>query len=177
MLPNLPPPSAPLEARVAAYDALSASSDQSLWVGHTMHRGRSIEDLSPSEARPWLSASPEAAELMNERAILEAVGITGIVLGAVGYLSALVAIPYSTSSADTFPAAPAAALTVGLLATLAGALVLGIAETRAPRAVIAYNHWLWSQLRLPLGIGPGVVGMPGTTNSPMPLTPNLAAPW
>ena len=176
-MPNLPQASAPIEARVAAYDALSASSDQSFWVGNTVHRGRSIQDLSPSEARPWLSASPEAAELLDERVTLETVGVTGIVLGVIGYLAAFVDIPFSTASPGSVPTVPTVALGLGSLVMLAGAVVMGIAETRAPRAVIAYNHWLWSQLQLPVGSAPAMDEILGTTRLPMPMAPNVAAPW
>lgn len=167
---HLPAPNAPLELRVAAYRAGSATVRASLWRSWRVQVGDEPADRALREARPVLENSPEASRILHERDQQSALGWgllgggTALALGG----AALFPLSISDGSRDTVsPLVPLLTSVTGLVMVVVGTLIAGAAEPRVTNAVESYNRWLWDALALPRAL---------RTPHPAPPATGLA-PW
>ncbi|MFO0630529.1 MAG: hypothetical protein U0325_33565 [Polyangiales bacterium] len=167
---HLPPPNAPLELRVAAYRAGSATIRASLWRSWRVQVGDEPADRELRAARPLLENSPEASQILHERDQQSAIGWgllgggTALTLGGV----ALLPLSISDGSRDRVsPLVPALVSASGLVMLMVSVFINGAAEPRVTYAVESYNRWLWDALALPRAL---------RTPHPAPPAPGLA-PW
>lgn len=167
---HLPPPNAPLELRVAAYRAGSATIRASLWRSWRVQVGDEPADRELRAARPLLENSPEASQILHERDQQSAIGWgllgggTALALGG----AALLPLSISDGSRDTVsPLVPALVSVAGIAMLLVGTFIGGAAEPRVTNAVESYNRWLWDALALPRAL---------RTPHPAPPVTGLA-PW
>jgi hypothetical protein len=167
---HLPAPNAPLELRVAAYRAGSATIRASLWRSWRVQVGDEPADRELRAARPLLENSPEASQILHERDQQSAVGWglfgggTALALGG----AALLPLSFSDGSRDTVsPLVPTLVSLTGVVMLAVSTFILGAAEPRVTNAVESYNRWLWDALALPRAL---------RTPHPAPPATGLA-PW
>lgn len=167
---HLPPQSAPLELRVAAYRAGSATIRASLWRSWRVQVGDEPADRELRAARSLLENSPEASQILHDRDQQSAIGWgllgggTALALGGV----ALLPLSFSDGSRDTVsPLVPTLVSISGVVMLAVSTFILGAAEPRVTNAVESYNRWLWDALALPRAL---------RTPHPAPNATGLA-PW
>jgi len=167
---HLPAPNAPLEVRVAAYRAGSATIRASLWRSWRVQVGDEPADRALREARPLLENSPEASQILHERDQQSAIGWGLMGGGAALALGGAALLPLSISDGSrdrVSPLVPALVSVAGLAMLLVGTFIGGAAEPRVTNAVESYNRWLWDVLALPRAL---------RTPHPAPPASGLA-PW
>ena len=167
---HLPPQNAPLELRVAAYQAGSATIRASLWRSWRVQVGDEPADRALREARPLLENSPEASQILHERDQQSAIGWGLMGGGAALALGGAALLPLSISDGSrdrVSPLVPALVSVAGLAMLLVGTFIGGAAEPRVTNAVESYNRWLWDVLALPRAL---------RTPHPAPPASGLA-PW
>ncbi len=167
---RLPPRSAPVEHRAAAYRA-HAAMPHLAFSGWAMRLGD--EPVAPlNEVRPFLANSREAEEILHARdnQMALAWGLTGAGLALV--LSSLIALPLGLDRDDpsSVTTVPLTLLALGAALSVPATFVMSAAQRRLPPAAEAYNRWLWDELDLPRAAPDGrVVGpTPHPALSPTP---------
>lgn len=164
---HLPPRTAPLEHRVAAYREHLAMPHMG-FAGWGMRLGDG-EILPVDTARTFLANAPEADAVMRDHDRRNVIGWSLIGGGLALRLGSLAVLPFALDRDDpsSVPVLPFALITLGAGASIPGTFLLAGAQRRIPMAAEEYNRWLWRALALPRA---GDLGAP-------PVTSTTPTPW
>jgi hypothetical protein len=143
----LPPPAAPLEERVVAYQE-HAAMPHLTFGGWAMRVGEgAVAELD--DARPTLANAPEAEAILHDRDTQHALGI-GLMIGGTAVAVGAALLPlFTLDDRDFSLTLPLSLITLGLGAEIAGVFIEAAAQRKVPVAAEAYNRWLWGALDLP----------------------------
>lgn len=171
---RLPPRTAPLEHRVAAYRAHAAMPHIALTVGGWAMRMGDEDVSSIDEVRPFLANSPAAEEQLHERDNQNAISWALLGTSLAMLLGSLVTIPFAIDRDGPVGGITLPLTLIGVSTALSvpAAFVAAAAQRRVPPAAEAYNRWLWNELDLPRAAPDG--RLLGPTPHPAPASPT---PW